>query len=289
MPGQYRVNYQPQGTPLVSIIIPSRDNARILQRCVESLLQHSRYKHYEIILIDNDSVDQEALGYFQEIQQHPSIRVLRYPHPFNYSAINNLGAREAHGSYLLFLNDDTEACSADWLERLLGFAQLPHIGAVGAKLLFPQTRTIQHCGVLNLAAGPGHAFYNGPANAPLYFGRNLLEWNWLAVTGACLLVARAKFEAVGGFDETFPVAYNDVDLCWRLHDSGLKNLVCNAVQLLHHESISRGQDELDHSKRERLEQERRRLYRKHPDHFACDPYFNPNLQGSSVNFLAQNF
>ncbi|MBB2494404.1 glycosyltransferase [Aquipseudomonas ullengensis] len=289
MPSQCRVNYRPVGTPLVSIIIPSRDNTAILKRCVDSLLQQTRYGHYEIILIDNDSSTPEARAYFDQAPQDPRVTVLRYPHPFNYSAINNLGAREAKGDYLLFLNDDTEALAPDWLERMLGFAQLDHIGAVGAKLLFPGSHNIQHCGVLNLPAGPGHAFYNAPADAPIYFGRNILEWNWLAATGACLLVKRSKFEAVGGFDESFPVAYNDVDLCWRLHDQGLKNLVCNAVRLLHHESVSRGVDDEDPLKLQRLTQERRRLYQKHPGYFMHDPYFNPNLHGSSVNFLAQNF
>lgn len=289
MPSQCRVNYHPIGTPLVSIIIPSRDNTAILRRCVDSLLQQTRYGRYEVILIDNDSVTPEASTYFDQVTQDPRVTVLRYPHPFNYSAINNFGVREGKGDYLLFLNDDTEILAPDWLERMLGFAQLEHIGAVGAKLLFPGSSSIQHCGVLNLAAGPGHAFYNAPADAPLYFGRNILEWNWLAATGACLLVKRCKFEAVGGFDESFPIAYNDIDLCWRLHDQGLKNLVCNAARLLHHESVSRGVDDEDPLKLQRLAQERRRLYQKHPDYFMHDPYFNPNLHGSSVNFLAQNF
>ncbi|QKE65042.1 glycosyltransferase [Aquipseudomonas campi] len=289
MPSQCRVNYLPVGTPLVSIIIPSRDNTTILQRCVNSLLQQTRYGRFEIILIDNDSATPEASLYFDQIVQDSRVTVRRYPHPFNYSAINNFGVREAKGDYLLFLNDDTETLAPDWLERMLGFAQLDHIGAVGAKLLFPKSNSIQHCGVLNLAAGPGHAFYNAPADAPIYFGRNILEWNWLAATGACLLVKRSKFEAIGGFDESFPVAYNDIDLCWRLHDHGLKNLVCNAARLIHHESVSRGVDDEDPLKLKRLAQERRRLYQKHPGYFMHDPYFNPNLHGSSVNFLAQNF
>lgn len=289
MPSQYRVNYHPAGTPLVSIIIPSRDNTAILRRCVDSLLLQTRYGHYEIILIDNDSATPEASVYFEQVAQSPRVTVLRYPHPFNYSAINNFGVNGAKGEYLLFLNDDTEVLTPDWLERMLGFAQLDHIGAVSAKLLFPGSNNIQHCGVLNLAAGPGHAFYNAPADAPIYFGRNILEWNWLAATGACLLVKRSKFEAIGGFDESFPVAYNDIDLCWRLHDQDLKNLVCNAARLLHHESVSRGVDDEDPLKLQRLAQERRRLYQKHPGYFMHDPYFNPNLHGSSVNFLAQNF
>lgn len=289
MPGQFRVNYLPVGNPKVSIIIPSRDNATVLHRCINSILRNTAYNNFEVVLIDNQSIEEDALAYFEEIEKDPRVRLLRHPRPFNYSAINNFGAREAQGSYLLFLNDDTEVLTIDWLERLLGFAQLPHLGAVGAKLLFPQNGGIQHCGVLNLAAGPGHAFYAAPPHAPLYFGRNILEWNWLAVTGACLMIARSKFDAIGGFDEQLPVAYNDVDLCWRLHDEGWRSLVCNAVTLIHYESISRGLDHEDPAKLARLGRERRQLYRKHPRHFMQDPYFNPNLHAGNVNFLAQNY
>lgn len=289
MPGQFRVNYYPEGKPKVSIIIPSRDNVAVLRRCIESIQRKTAYSNYEIVLIDNQSVTEDALVYFQMMDKEPGVRVLRYPLPFNYSAINNMGAREAVGDYLLFLNDDTEVLSIDWLERLLGFAQLPHMGAVGAKLLFPEGGGIQHCGVLNLAAGPGHAFYAGPPQAPLYFGRNILEWNWLAVTGACLMVARSKFDSVDGFDELLPVAYNDVDLCWRLHDKGWRNVVCNAVSLIHYESVSRGLDHEDPVKFARLGRDRRQLYRKHPKYFMQDPYFNKNLHAGSVNFLVQNY
>lgn len=289
MPGQYRIRYHPQGWPLVSIIVPSRDNAAVLQRCVESLFANTSYDNYELVLVDNQSVDPATLTYFDELVRHPRVRLLRYPHPFNYSAINNLAVSEARGQVLLFLNDDTEVLASDWLERLLGYAQLSHVGAVGAQLLFPSAERIQHCGVVNLADGPGHAFYHARASTPLYFGRNVLEWNWLAVTGACLMVERDKFDAVGGFDETFPVAYNDVDLCFALHKAGWHNVVCNAVQLLHHESLSRGQDQESPAKRERLAGERRRLFRKHPHLFMLDPYHHPNLHPNSVDFLVQNY
>lgn len=289
MPGQFRANYHPAGMPKVSIIIPSRDNVDVLRRCMDSIFRKTGYANYEVVLIDNQSVKEGALAYFEEVSQDSRIRLLRYPQPFNYSAINNLGVRESDGDYLLFLNDDTEILSVDWLERLLGFAQLSHIGAVGAKLLFPDDRSIQHCGVLNLAAGPGHAFYAASSSAPLYFGRNILDWNWLAVTGACLMVARCKFDAIGGFDEQFPVAYNDVDLCWRLHDQGYRNVVCNAVSLIHYESVSRGLDHEDPVKLERLGRERRNLYAKHPQYFMRDPYFNANLHAGNVNFLVQNY
>lgn len=289
MPGQFRINYFPQSEVLVSIIIPTRDNPDILRQCLDSILAQTRYTNYEIVLVDNQSISTDALTYYESLQDHPRIRLQRYPQPFNYSAINNFAARQAQGDYLLFLNDDTQVESADWLERLLGFAQLTHVGAVGAKLLFPGTRKIQHCGVVNLADGPGHAFYNASAETPLYFGRNLLDWNWLAVTGACLLLQREKFEAIGGFDEDLPIAYNDIDLCIRLHDAGWHNLVCSAVQLLHHESVSRGVDHEDPSKLKRLASERRKMFHKHPGHFMLDPYHNKNLHQNSVDFLILNY
>ena len=150
------------------------------------------------------------------------------------------GHAKRKGSVLLFLNDDTEVISPDWLSDMTGYAQLEHIGAVGAKLLYPETRRIQHSGIVNLAEGPNHAFLLRDADDPCYFARNLIEYNWIAVTGACLMVERSKFNAIGGFDEAFPLAYNDVDLCFRLIDSGLYNVVCPAVELVHHESLTAG-------------------------------------------------
>lgn len=289
MPGQFRINYRPIGTPLVSIIIPTRDNYSILRQCIESILEKTRYGNYEIILMDNQSVDENALAYYRSLDLLPQIQLQRYPHPFNYSAINNLASRYAKGEFLLFLNDDTQVIEGDWLERLLGFAQLEHVGAVGAKLLFPGSERIQHCGVLNLADGPGHAFYNARNDMPLYFGRNILDWNWLAVTGACLMVARHKFESIGGFDEALPIAYNDVDLCLRLHRAGWHNVVCSAVTLVHHESVSRGVDHEDAVKLKRLGRERRKLFHKHPGYFMRDPYYNNNLHQNSVDFLVLNY
>jgi GT2 family glycosyltransferase len=155
---------------------------------------------------------------------------------------------------------------------------------VGAKLLYPQTLRVQHGGVLNLASGPCHAFLHQPADTPGYFMRNLLEYNWIAVTGACLMVERAKFESVGGFDESFPVAYNDVDLCFRLLKRGLYHVVCPSVQLLHHESLSRGPDHETPEKRARLEADSHRLRTEHPDFLMHDPFYNPNLHPESVQF-----
>jgi GT2 family glycosyltransferase len=166
---------------------------------------------------------------------------------------------------------------------MAGYAQLDHIGAVGAKLLYPQGRKIQHAGIINLMNGPSHAFHLRDATDPCYFNRNILEHNWIAVTGACLMVERSKFDLVGGFDETFPVAYNDVDLCFSLLQKRLFNVVCSTVELVHHESLSRGHDHQDKKKMERLIVERRRLFDKHPYYFGRDPYLNINFAPNDPN------
>lgn len=283
-PGYFRVNYFPVGDPLVSIIIPTRDNYHVLHRCIESIKNITRYNHYEIIILDNGSVAADTLEYFSSLSKDNVVKIIRHDHPFNFSELNNVGVAQSHGDVLLFLNDDTEAIHADWLERMVGYAQLPHVGAVGAKLLYPQTNRIQHAGVLNLADGPGHAFINTERHHPGYYMRNILEYNWLAVTGACLMMERTKFERIGQFDETFPIAYNDVELCFRSVDAGYFNVVCQGVELYHHESVSRGVDHLDEEKVRRLLTEKRRLNEKHPLYYQYDPFYNINLHPNGINF-----
>ncbi|MCD2511082.1 glycosyltransferase [Comamonas endophytica] len=284
VPGYFRVAYHLQGNPLISIIIPTRDNEKILRRCIESLFERTRWRHFEVVILDNGSVEPHTCAYLQQLQDQPGVRVIRHDAPFNFSELNNIGVRHAQGELLLFLNDDTEILQEDWLERMGSFAQLPHVGAVGAKLLYPGGRQVQHAGILNLEDGPGHAFLLQDGDSPGYYMRNLLEYNWLAVTGACLMVARDRFEAVDGFDETLPIAYNDVDLCMRLHGAGFYNVVCQAVRLTHHESVSRGVDHIDQAKRERLKRELAHLYEKNPRFFLCDPFHNPNLHPNGIQF-----
>ena len=283
MTGYFRVNYRPKKNSLISIIIPSRDNAVILKRCVESILTKSSYENFELIVMDNGSVESSTEDYFEELRSKLNATVIRHDAPFNFSELNNIGVTHAQGEVLLFLNDDTEVISPDWLERMMGYAQLPHVGAVGAKLLYPD-HSVQHAGLLNLEDGPGHAFLRSSPDMPGYYMRNLLEYNWLAVTGACLMVERFKYEQVGKFDETFPIAYNDVELCFRLRDTGYFNLVCQAVRLIHHESVSRGTDHHDQRKLLRLKEEKRRLYQLHPRYFQYDPFFSINLHPNGINF-----
>lgn len=282
--GYFRVNYFPVGNPLVSIIIPTRDNYNVLRRCIESIKSKSQYTHYEIIILDNGSVSAETLNYFSSLKNEEKVKIIRHDHPFNFSELNNVGVAHANGEILLFLNDDTEVIQSDWLERMIGYAQLPHVGAVGAKLLYPETNLIQHAGILNLAGGPMHAFHNTDRAQPGYFMRNLLEYNWLAVTGACLMIEKAKFNSIGQFDESFPVAYNDVDLCFRAVDAGYYNVMCPAVELYHYESVSRGLDHQDEAKVQRLMSELKRLNEKHPRYYQYDPFFNINLHPNGINF-----
>ncbi|MEC4596523.1 glycosyltransferase [Burkholderia vietnamiensis] len=284
LPGYFHAKYKPRGEPLVSIVIPSKNNGEVLWRCVESIQQRSAYRNFEIVVIDNGSTNSKTKERIDRMKSMDRVVVIHHDVPFNYSEINNTGVSQASGQFLVFLNDDTEVQTASWIDDMLGYAQLDHVGAVGAKLLYPGGRQIQHAGLVNLASGPGHAFLLQDADSPGYFARNLLEYNWIGVTGACLMLSREKFDRIGGFDEAFPVAYNDVDLCFRLVKAGWYNVVCPAVELIHYESLSRGRDDANAEKIERLAHDKVRLYLKHPDFFMFDPFHNPNLDQQDINF-----
>ena len=280
---QYRVNYISQTNPLISIIIPSKDNFDILKRCIESLVTITEYKNYEIVLVDNGSNDDNKAKY-TELAVKYNINYYYDKMEFNFSKMCNIGAQKAKGSYLLFLNDDIEILHGDWLSRMVGHAELDHIGAVGAKLLYPGGDMIQHAGVLEIANGPVHAFIGCSDENLYYFGRTRLDYNWLAVTAACLLINKEKFNQIGGFDENLAVAYNDIDLCFKLVEAGYYNVVRNDVKLYHHESVSRGDDLVDEAKFERLMNEQKKLYAKHPRFDKKDPFYNINLTQHDVTF-----
>lgn len=280
---QYRVVYEPQGDPKVSIVIPSKDNPDVLQRCIEGIHSISSYRNFEVVVVDNGSNDENK----EKIERFLSTYNVQYayqPMEFNFSAMCNIGARLTDGDYILFLNDDIEIRGEEWLSRMLGHCQLPHVGAVGCKLYYPGGEMIQHVGVLNLPIGPGHAFHRfEDAGKVFYYGRNLLEYNFSIVTGACLMVAREKFNEVGGFDETLPIAYNDVELCFKLIDAGYFNVLRNDVVMIHHESISRGY-EVSQEKIDRQMREMRHLYELHPDWKDVDPCYNVNLTRDRGDF-----
>ncbi|MEW6257835.1 MAG: glycosyltransferase [Pseudomonadota bacterium] len=282
-----RVRYFVSGSPLISIVIPSKNNPSVLRKCLDSIFSITAYENYEVVIVDNGSTNEAALSYLSTLSANPKVKVLVQDRPFNFSELCNAGAREAGGEILLFLNDDTEVLNGDWLERMAGYAQQTHVGAVGAKLLYPNSLRVQHAGVVNIAPGPSHAFLGAAREEPGYFARSLLEYNWIAVTGACLMVERVKFDAVGRFDESFPVAYNDVDLCYRLLEAGYFNVLVPAVELLHYESLSRGIDHLTEEKRRRLHLDKQRLDLAHPDFYLHDPFYNENLNPSEVGFKLQ--
>lgn len=273
---QYRVNYKPAGNPLISIIIPSKDNFKVCRHCIDSILEKTSYKNYEILVVDNGSSSEQKKLY-GEYSEKAGIKYYFEPMEFNFSKMCNKGAAMAKGELFLFLNDDTEVITPVWLERMAGHAMLSHVGAVGAKLLYPQSTLIQHIGVISLKDGPVHSFCQYDDADIYYFDRNKIEYNYSAVTAACLMVEKTKFYKAGGFDETFAVAYNDVKFCFDLLEKGYYNVSRMDAVLYHYESLSRGDDRLDPAKEERRKREWKRLYDAHPEFMGKDRFYNPNL------------
>lgn len=280
----FRVVYEVVGNPRVSIIIPSKDNYDILKQCLTSIRKETKYQNYEIIVVDNGSAEETHAKYTQMCKEL-ECKYHYAPMEFNFSKMCNIGAHLADGQFLLFLNDDIRVEGAEWLERMLGHAQQPHTGAVGCKLIYPNTNLIQHVGVVSFMVGPGHAFQRINDDLNCYWGRNKLEYNYSAVTGACLMIDRKKYDQVGGFSEQLPVAYNDIDLCFNLVEAGYYNVVRTDVRLYHYESISRGYDAVSPEKAARQQREMKKLYDRHPEFKGYDPCYNPNLIGNSDNFL----
>jgi len=278
---QYRILYGVEGTPLVSVIIPSKDHPDILKQCIDSLRAFTRHSNYEIVVVDNGS-QEENRARIREYLSCVGATYVYEQEEFNFSKMCNRGARHAKGDYLLFLNDDIELFQPDWLERMLGHAQQKHTGAVGAKLFYPETTTLQHAGISNVDGEPQHNFLAHDDQITCYFGWNRIDRNCIAVTGACLLLAKEKFWEAGGFDEAFPVAYNDVKLCFALHEKGYYNVIRNDVFAYHHESLSRGSDLADAKKLLRLNAERRKLFEQFPHLEERDPYLNEHLRRWSL-------
>lgn len=282
----FRIKYEIQGNPLVSIVIPNKDHLEDLQRCITSILEKSSYEHYEIIVVENNSTTEEIFDYYKKIQENPNIRVITYEGDFNYSKINNLGVSKARGEYVLLLNNDTQVITLDWIEELLMYAQRRDVGAVGAKLYY-EDRTIQHAGVV-LALGQhrtaGHSHYRVSSNNLGYMGRLCYAQNVMAVTGACLMMRKSLFNELNGLDENFAVSLNDVDLCIRAWKAGYVNVFTPFAELYHFESVSRGLD--DHGeKAERYERESEAFRTKWKGLLTKgDPYYNPNFSLDRSDF-----
>lgn len=282
--GFYRVKYAVQGEPLVSIIIPNKDAKTDLEKCIRSVKEKSSYKNYEILIVENNSETEEIFAYYKELSKDPAIRLLKWKKEFNYSAINNFAAKKARGEYLLFLNNDTEVITEDWIQELLGICQRQGTGAVGARLYYGD-HTIQHAGtVIGIGGIAGHMFVNLPGERTGYMHKAALIQDLSAVTAACMLVKREAFEEVGGFEEQLSVAFNDVDLCLRLREKGDLVVYNPYAELYHYESKSRGAED---------SKEKVRRFQSEIEFMRCrwekllkagDPYYNKNLSLTKWNY-----
>ncbi len=268
----------PLGDVGISVIIPSKDNPEVLQRCLESIKEKEQSLPVEILVVDNGSCG-ENVAKVKKAGEDTGLpfQYIYRPEPFNFSHMCNLGAEAATNEVLLFLNDDTELETKNGLGILAAQALQKGCGAVGAKLLYPgDEERIQHCNVTNTRIGPVHKLQGMKDDRSHYHGRNRADQNALAVTGACLAISREHFHQMGGFCEKLPIAYNDIDLCFSLYEAGLLQVVRNDVVLLHFESFTRGSDDAP-DKRRRLRGEMAKLYERHPALKGRDPFYNEAL------------
>lgn len=287
----FKIRYEIIGDPMISIVIPNKDHAADLKRCITSILEKSTYENYEIVIVENGSETKEIFEYYTSLKEYENIRVVTYEKPegqngFNYSAVNNFGVKQTKGDYILLLNNDTEVITVNWMEELLMYAQREDVGAAGAKLYYGN-KTIQHAGVvLQLGAHrtAGHSHYGQSRENLGYMGRLCYAQNVSAVTGACLLVKKSLFEEVGGLDESFAISLNDVDFCLKLREKGLLNVFTPFAELYHYESVSRGLDDSG-EKAERYNRESAHFREKWKTVLEKgDPYYNPNFSLDRSDF-----
>ena len=285
-PSTYRVKWDIVGDPKVSILIPNKDHTDDLEKCLHSIWTKTSWENFEVIVIENNSTDPATFAYYEMLpSRFADCRVVYYKGAFNFSAINNFGATFAEGEHLLLLNNDIEVLSSDFLRELLSYSQRPDVGAVGAKLYYPDD-TIQHAGVLmgiNGSAGHSHKSYPRTAVGDMY--RLVTTQNYMAVTGACLMTKASLYRAFGGLDEEkFAVAYNDVDYCLKLWQKGLLNVYTPRAEAYHYESKSRGLDTLSENAK-RYEREKANFYAKYQQYIDnYDPYYNPHFNNLFENF-----
>lgn len=282
--GFYRVKYPVQGKPLVSVIIPNKDEKETLQTCLEMLEKNTGYQNFEIIIVENNSTTDEIFRYYKELSGNRKIHLLRWGKEFNYSAINNFAVAHAKGEYLLFLNNDVKSINSDWLEEMLGVCQRPEVGGVGAKLIYPDN-TIQHAGcVIGMGGIAGHMFVDMPADRTGYLHKASLLQDMSAVTAACLLMKKEVFEQAGGFTEELAVAFNDVDLCLKVRKNGYLIVYDPYVKLYHMESKTRGAED---------SKEKVRRFQTEIEYMRChwidilkngDPCYNKNLSLTKWNY-----
>lgn len=285
------IHYPLSENDCVSIIIPSKDNPEILKVCLESIKKYTKHTKYEIVVIDNGSNEDNRNEYkklIAEFGENASYTYERFD--FNFSKMCNIGAKKATGNMLLFLNDDIEIIGqdyedTDWLSVLAGQAKQESTGAVGAKLLYPDSSYIQHVGVINYESSCfAHLYAKAVDDENIKAHRNYADYDCLCVTGACFMLEKAKFDKAGGFDEAFEVTHNDVDICLTLYEQGYYNVLRNDVVLFHHESFSRGDDEVDEEKNRRNMHARDMTYEKHPKLEKYDPFYSPLLTQTENNY-----
>ncbi len=275
---------RPDPAPLVSIIVPTKDKFEILKPCCDGILQRTDYPNIELIVVNHQSTDPVTIEYLDKISRDDRVTIVPYRGVFNYSAINNMAVRHAHGQIFAFLNNDIEVIGSDWLDEMIALASLPAVGVVGAKLLYPDGR-VQHGGVVVGVGGVANHFHHllGGDN-PGYMGLAVLTATVSAVTGACLVVRRETFEGVGGFDEqNLSVTFNDVDLCLKIREAGFRNVMAAQAVLYHHESISRGFDTTPEKIR-RFQGEAIYMIEKWGSVLKCDPFYNPNFDLATPNY-----
>lgn len=279
----YKVDFDIIGEPMISIIIPNKDGKELLEKCIKSIEQKTSYNNYEIIVVENNSESKEIFDYYDELKKNEKIRIIHWDGVFNYSAINNFAVKEARGEYLLFLNNDIEVMKGKWIEEMLMHAQRKEVGAVGAKLYYPD-KTIQHCGVvLGVGGVADHLGKYFKSHDNGHMGRLSIVENVSAVTGACMMVSKKLFDEVGGFEEKLAVAYNDVDLCMKFLEKGYVNVFTPFAELYHHESKTRGQENTP-EKEERFKKEVE-IFESRWGKDIEDPYYNPNFLKKNAGFL----
>ena len=277
-PVVFRTHFVIEGDPKVSILIPNKDHTEDLNKCVTSILERSTWKNIQIIVIENNSEKEETFHYYEKLEKRYSqVKVVTWDGPFNYSAINNFGAKYADGDYLLLLNNDTEVITPEWLENMMGYCQREDVGIVGAKLLYPDN-TVQHAGVVvGIAGFAGHILTGYDRYATGYLWRLATTQDESAVTGACLMVKRSVFEELHGLDESFAVGLNDIDFCLRARALGKLVVFTPEACLYHYESKSRGLENTP-EKKARLQKEVDHFRERYRDFLKKgDPYYNPNL------------
>lgn len=285
-PSTYKVNYQIEGEPFISIIIPSYEHIEDLSLCIQSIYEKTSYKNFEIIVVENNSKKPETFAYYEKIQkEHPNCKVVEYKQAagFNFSAICNFGRLYAKGEYLLFLNNDIEVITENWLEEMLQLCQLQEVGVVGSLLYYPDD-TVQHAGVIvGLGGYAGHSHKYARRGGSGYMFRQACVQELSAVTGACMFVKALVFDEMKGFDEGFSVAYNDVDFCLRVRNAGYSIIFTPYAELYHHESKSRGSDESG-AALERFKNEQDKMKKRYGENLLKDPYYNPNLTYDREDF-----